>query len=47
MSRSKKVNSVSILDRFIVTQMGNSFIFGVLVFSVLLVAGDCCSDVTS
>ena len=36
----KKVNSVSILDRFIVTQMGNSSIFGVLVFSVLLVAGD-------
>ena len=35
----KKVNSVSILYRFIVTQMGNSFIFGVLVFSVLLVAG--------
>ncbi|MGB4210053.1 MAG: LptF/LptG family permease, partial [Thermovirgaceae bacterium] len=41
MIRSKrKGNSVSILDRFIVTQMGNSFIFGVLVFSVLLVAGD-------
>ena len=32
--------SLSILDRFIVTQMGNSFLFGVLVFSVLLVAGD-------
>lgn len=31
---------LSILDRFIVTQMGNSFLFGVLVFSVLLVAGD-------
>ena len=31
---------ISILDRFIVSQMGNSFLFGVLVFSVLLVAGD-------
>ena len=41
MSRSKKKeNAISILDRFIVTQMANSFIFGVLVFSVLLVAGD-------
>ena len=29
-----------ILDRFIVTQMGGSFLFGVMVFSLLLVAGD-------
>jgi len=28
------------LDRFIVSQMGGSFIFGVMVFSLLLVAGD-------
>ena len=31
---------ISILDKYIVSQMGNSFLFGVLVFSVLLVAGD-------
>lgn len=31
---------VRTLDRYIVSQMGNSFLFGVLVFSVLLVAGD-------
>lgn len=29
-----------ILDIFIVTQMGSSFLFGVMVFSLLLVAGD-------
>ncbi len=29
-----------ILDRFIVSQMGGSFLFGVMVFSLLLVAGD-------
>lgn len=28
------------LDRFIVSQMGGSFLFGVMVFSLLLVAGD-------
>ncbi len=31
---------VRTLDRYLVSQMGNSFLFGVLVFSVLLVAGD-------
>lgn len=33
-------SSVRTLDRFIVSQMGNSFLFGVMVFSLLLVAGD-------
>ncbi|MDO9508514.1 MAG: LPS export ABC transporter permease LptG [Thermovirgaceae bacterium] len=31
---------VRTLDRYVVSQMGSSFLFGVLVFSVLLVAGD-------
>jgi lipopolysaccharide export system permease protein len=41
MSRAKKNGrSISILNKFVVSQMGNSFVFGVLVFSMLLVAGD-------
>jgi lipopolysaccharide export system permease protein len=50
MTRTRKVGTpstaagrrkaVSLLDRFIVSQMANSFVFGVMVFSVLLVAGD-------
>ena len=36
----ENVGIVRILDRFIVSQMGGSFLFGVMVFSLLLVAGD-------
>ncbi|GAB6280445.1 MAG: LPS export ABC transporter permease LptG [Thermovirga sp.] len=38
--QKSRVSPARILDRYIVTQMGSSFLFGVMVFSLLLVAGD-------
>ncbi|MDT8284582.1 MAG: LPS export ABC transporter permease LptG [Thermovirgaceae bacterium] len=39
-NKSRWGQPVRTLDRYLVSQMGNSFLFGVLVFSMLLVAGD-------